>query len=112
MSEQIDRQMALAEIDDTIAGSLQRPEDVYIDKGLMMARKIVEKLPAIKPERMCGKWVPIEYDSYADGYPVYDKWECSNCGHEHNGEEDTLTAFCPDCGFDMMGENNYDFNKT
>ena len=106
MSEQIDRQMALAEIDATIEGSLDRPEDVYIDKGLMMARKIIEKLPATKPEQMCGKWIPIEYDSYADGYPVYDKWECSNCGHEHNGEEDTLTAFCPDCGFDMMVEKD------
>ena len=106
MSEQIDRQMALAEIDATIEGSLDRPEDVYIDKGLMVARKIVEKLPEIKPERMCGKWIPIEYDSYADGYPVYDKWECSNCGHEHNGEEDTLTAFCPDCGFDMTGDKD------
>ena len=45
-----------------------------------------------------GRWIPIEYDSYADGAPVWDKWECSECGHEHKGEEDTLTAFCPDCG--------------
>lgn len=112
MSEPIDRQVALAEIDDTIAGSLQRPEDVYIDKGLMMARTIIEKMPTIQTEQRCGKWIPIEYDSYADGAPVWDKWECSNCGHEHNGEEDTLTAFCPDCGFDMIGENKYDFNKT
>lgn len=104
MSEPIDRQAALAEIDDTIEGSLQRPEDVYIDKGLMMARAIIEKMPTIKTEQRRGKWIPIEYDGYADGYPVYDKWECSNCGHEHNGEEDTLTAFCPDCGFDMIGE--------
>jgi len=48
-----------------------------------------------------GRWIPTEYDSYADGAPVWDKWECSECGHEHNGEEDTLTAFCPDCGADM-----------
>lgn len=50
-----------------------------------------------------GRWIPTEYDSYADGAPVWDKWECSECGHEHKGEEDTLTAFCPDCGARMDG---------
>lgn len=49
-----------------------------------------------------GKWIPTEYDSYADGAPVWDKWECSLCGHEHSGEEDTLTAFCTNCGAYMM----------
>ena len=48
-----------------------------------------------------GRWIPTEYDGYADNAPVWDKWECSECGHEHNGEEDTLTAFCPDCGAKM-----------
>ena len=56
-----------------------------------------------KPVR-CGRWIPTEYDSYADGAPVWDKWECSECGHEHSGEEDTLTAFCPNCGADMREE--------
>ena len=50
-----------------------------------------------------GRWIPTEYDSYADGAPVWDKWECSECGHEHSGEEDTLTAFCPYCGARMDG---------
>ena len=58
--------------------------------------------PTIKSEPVRhGRWIPTEYDSYADGAPVWDKWECSECGHEHNGEEDTLTAFCPDCGARM-----------
>lgn len=48
-----------------------------------------------------GHWIPIEYDSFADGSPIWDKWECSECGHEHNGEKDTLSSFCPDCGADM-----------
>lgn len=59
--------------------------------------------PTIEPEVRHGRWVPIEYDSYADGAPVWDKWECSECGHEHIGEEDTKTAFCPDCGARMDG---------
>ena len=28
-----------------------------------------------------GKWIGIGYDGYADGNPVYDEWDCSNCGH-------------------------------
>ena len=48
-----------------------------------------------------GFWIPTEYDGYADGYPVYDAFECSKCGYEHNGEKDTLTAFCPNCGKKM-----------
>ena len=59
-----------------------------------------EKAGASDPVRH-GRWIPTEYDSYADGAPVWDKWECSECGHEHNGEEDTLTPFCPDCGAEM-----------
>lgn len=51
-----------------------------------------------------GRWIPTEYDSYADGAPVWDKWECSECGHEHSGEEDTLTSFCPNCGAEMGGD--------
>lgn len=48
-----------------------------------------------------AEWAGIEYDGYADGSPVYDIWECSNCGEEHRGEENTLTRFCPHCGAKM-----------
>ena len=61
----------------------------------------IKQMPTIEPKVRHGRWIPIEYDSYADGAPVWDKYECSECGHEHSGEEDTLTAFCPDCGADM-----------
>jgi hypothetical protein len=39
-----------------------------------------------------GEWLPYGYDGYADGNPVIDVWECSECGYEHYGEIDTLTA--------------------
>lgn len=48
-----------------------------------------------------GEWVGIEYDGYADGYPVYDVFECSVCGNEWRG--DTPPCFCPDCGSKMKG---------
>lgn len=66
----------------------------------------IKKLPSVTPQPKMGKWLPIEYDGYADGSPVWDKWECSECGCEHNGDEESLTAFCPDCGRKMeVGEN-------
>lgn len=63
----------------------------------------MENMPKLEqpPEQKHGRWIPREYDGYADGAPVWDMWECSECGHEHNGEEDTLTEFCPDCGAKM-----------
>ena len=46
-------------------------------------------------------WIGTEYDGFADGNPVYDTFECSNCGEEHQGEADTLTNYCPHCGAKM-----------
>ena len=53
-----------------------------------------------------GQWIPLEYDGFADGNPVWDLWECSECQEEHRGEEDTLTPYCPNCGakMDLKGE--------
>ena len=44
-------------------------------------------------------WNGIEYDSYADGYPVYDRWECSKCGNEISTEDPP--TYCCDCGAKM-----------
>lgn len=51
-----------------------------------------------------GEWVGLEFDGYADGYPVYDLWECSECKGEHKGEYYTLTDYCPECGAKMDGK--------
>lgn len=73
-----------------------------VANGLRIACKAIGEIKEVDTEPVRhGRWIPIEYDGYADGEPVYDKWECSNCGHEHTGEEDTLTSYCPDCGFEM-----------
>lgn len=65
------------------------------------------KLWNFEPEVRRGRWIPTEYDSYADGNPVYDAFECSECGHEHSGTVDTLTAYCPDCGAQMEEVRGY-----
>jgi rubrerythrin len=77
------------------------PMDIALDTAIeALKQPTIEAAPVRN-----GRWIPTEYDGYADGYPVYDAFECSECGHEHNGEEDTLTAFCPDCGAKMDEED-------
>ena len=55
-----------------------------------------------------GRWVPLEYDGYADGTPVWDLWECSECGEEHSGDEDSLPDYCSNCGAKMDKEVSAD----
>ena len=104
MPEPIDRQSALS-----VCKEYGWLDDEDFIEGYNTAIKdiseAIKELPTIEPEVRHGRWIPTEYDSYADGNPVYDAFECSECGHEHKGEEDTLTAFCPDCGAKMDGRD-------
>ena len=52
-----------------------------------------------------GRWIPLEYDGYADGSPVWDLWECSECQEEHSGDEENLTPYCPNCAAKMEVDN-------
>ena len=62
----------------------------------------IDNAPTIEAKSVKhGRWIPLVYDGYADGYPVWDLWECSECQEEHSGEEDTLTNCCPNCGAKM-----------
>ena len=52
-----------------------------------------------------GRWIGMEYDGYADGFPVYDLWECSECGEEVRGEDVPSThPWCHSCGARMDKE--------
>ena len=56
-----------------------------------------------------GRWVGIEYDGYADGCPVYDLWECSECGEEVRGEDVPDThSWCHACGARMDKEDEHE----
>ena len=56
-----------------------------------------------------GRWVGIEYDGYADGCPVYDLWECSECGEEVRGEDVPDThPWCHACGARMDKEDEHE----
>lgn len=51
-----------------------------------------------------GRWVGTQYDGYADGCPVYDLWECSECREEYESEGDPPNyRYCPNCGAKMDG---------
>lgn len=52
--------------------------------------------------RPYGYWIGVEADGYADGVPVYNLWQCSECGEEVDGEDVPEThPFCHGCGADM-----------
>ena len=67
----------------------------------------LQNLPAADvAEVRHGRWVGIEYDGYADGFPVYDLWECSECGEEVRGEDVPATCpWCHSCGSCMDKED-------
>ena len=63
-----------------------------------------DKLIKAEPVRH-GRWVPFSYDGYADGYPVYDEWECSECHFACEGEGEPPLNYCPNCGAKMDGDS-------
>ena len=67
----------------------------------------VDKIPAADVvEVRHGRWIGIEYDGYADGFPVYDLWECSECG---GMEGECESPICKWCGAHMdKKEDNHE----
>ena len=70
----------------------------------------IERFPAADvAEVRHGRWIGIEYDGYADGCPVYDLWECSECGEEVRGEDVPDThPWCHACGARMDKEDEHE----
>ena len=70
---------------------------------------MLDNTPTIEAEPVRhGRWVPLSYDGYADGYPVYDEWECSECHFACEGEGEPPLNYCPNCGAKMEGKNEDD----
>lgn len=68
----------------------------------------VEVQPTIDAEPVRhGKFIGTEYDGYADGYPVYYEWKCSECGCIFEEDEPTY-KYCPNCGAYMKGTEDGD----
>ena len=78
--------------------------DFFYDHGTEVCEAAILAYGALFHEDARGKWIGIEYDSYADGIPVYDLWECSNCGEEVRGDDVPDThPYCHGCGIKMLG---------
>lgn len=83
--------------------AVERREKLMIGEkrvGVEHIKTFLQNRPAADVELVRdGTWIGLEYDGYADGYPVYDLWECSECGYEHKGED--VPNYCPNCGARM-----------
>ena len=67
---------------------------------------MLDNTPTIEAEPVRhGRWVPLSYDGYVVGYPVYDEWECSECHFACEGEGEPPLNYCPNCGAKMEGKN-------
>jgi hypothetical protein len=110
MAEYIERDQILGYMDLVIihargvAGNdsiLKKVTDIVDNmRGLVAEAPAADVAPVVH-----GKWVGLEYDGYADGCPVYDVWECSECGEEVSGEDVPIThPYCHGCGARMDGE--------
>lgn len=60
-------------------------------------------LPSVQPERKKGHWKHVDPITEAIGPKGWMPWYCSECG---SGVGKHQTAFCPNCGADMRGEQN------
>ena len=48
-----------------------------------------------------GEWIGTEYDGYADGYPVFTAFMCSECKIEFLDDSAFEWHYCPNCGAKM-----------
>ncbi len=83
-----------------------KPTELSLMHALLVWKGICKQPTVDAVEVVHGRWIPLEYDGYADGNPVWNLWECSECQEEHSGDEDTLTPYCPNCGAKMDGGND------
>ena len=75
-------------------------------RGLKTALRYIEKLMTADVAPVIhAHWIGTEYDGYADGHPVYDTYECSNCRNEIDTDGyEPMFDYCPKCGAKMDEE--------
>lgn len=107
MAEYIDREVLLVHIAG-VKVHLHGDDDWMVGyrDALQAVGELVQTTKAVDVEPVRhGRWVGLEYDGYADGCPVYDLWECSECGEEVRGEDVPDThPWCHGCGAKMDKE--------
>ena len=83
-----------------IDGGYEYVEAVYMDD-----LRDIPTADVVEMKR--GYFIGTEFDGYADGYPVFYEWKCSECGCIFEDEEPTYN-YCPQCGAKMGGKETED----
>ena len=99
-------QMAVKAIKDTFVEMQNSEKDMDFQteiEALDICLNVLALHEKMAPQIPPAQWIPLSYDGFADGAPVWDEWECSYCHEEHHGDQDTLTDYCPHCGAKMDG---------
>lgn len=73
----------------------------YYDFGEYIPKKRLDEIKLL--QKLVDKETPkdveyTEYDSFADGYPVYDTAICPSCDREFEVECEEHYDYCPSCG--------------
>lgn len=100
MNELIDRQSALSVCKEY--GWID--DECFIDgynAAIKDIRAAIKKLPAVKTEQQCGKWVETKHIPVGD--TMYCDCKCSSCNFQITREEGQYPKFCENCGADMRG---------
>lgn len=117
MKEYIERELLLIGVDRCISALHAQAKGDPIQEGAIKlveaTRGYIASLSAADVvEARHGRWIGIEYDGYADGYPVYDLWECFECGEEVRGDDVPSThPWCHSCGARMDKEDDHEIAK-
>lgn len=114
---------------DKIIDLEQQPNDDYVSRVNLISkleildrrygsdfywetRKIVDKLPSVKPQEKTGYWI-LQPSNKEQGERDFIWWKCSECGQviysETEKDRREYHAFCGRCGCHMVDEsrNNY-----
>ena len=86
--------------DTNVGDTISRQQAIDALDCINGTEEVLRSLPSVQPEPKTGKWIGTEFDGYADGNPVFYKWQCSECGCIFEDEEPTY-KFCPNCGAKM-----------
>lgn len=100
--------MRLIDVDDFKIEFCEKCNNVSCDAPLTntdcFTMYMLDNTPTIEAEPVRhGRWVPLSYDGYTNGYPVCDEWECSECHFACEGEGEPPLNYCPYCGAKLDG---------
>ena len=70
----------------------------------MLAFEIKEFPTADVAPVVHAEWIGTWGDGYANGFIVYEEFECSRCGCVHHADGEPTWDYCPHCGARMDGE--------